>query len=77
MATATAEVKLNPAQREQKVKDIRNRNLDVYQSHGEAIERGELLRFTASVFAEQKFLLEEIDRRDKALAKLKAPLEVE
>lgn len=75
MATATAEPKkLTPQERETKLRDVRERNKDAYQSHGEAIDRGELLRFTAHVFAEQKFLLEEIDRRDAQLKKLKAPL---
>ena len=78
MATATAETKkMTPTDRDFKVVEIENRNREMYQSHGEAIERGEMLRFWAGVFAEQKFLLEEITRLRGQLKKLKAPLEVE
>jgi hypothetical protein len=77
MATATEpreQKKLTPAEREAKVEDIRERNRDMYQSHGEDIATGALLRFTPQVFAEQKFLLEEYDRLKAQLKKLKAPL---
>lgn len=80
MATETAEReaperKMTTKDRETTLTDIRRRVNDMYKNHGEDIEQGALVRITASVFAEMKFLLGEVDRLEKVLKKAKAPLE--
>lgn len=70
----TAEAKadaprMSAKDRETRLADIRRRNRQVHQDDPNAIERNEFVRTGAGIFADEKFLLGEIDRLRKLLGR--------
>ncbi len=53
---------LTEKQREEKLAKIRARVADLHRSSFEDIQKNEIRKFGCGIFAEMKFLLEEIDR---------------
>lgn len=64
-ATAVADRKMTTKDRDTTLFDIQRRVSDAYKNHGEDIEKNEFLRLPAGLFAEMKFLCDEVERLRK------------